>query len=47
MVDLDGLAALHPRSRFAVRAQPGQAELAGEAHIRGAIPEGHHLVEEG
>jgi hypothetical protein len=47
MVDLDALAALHPRARLAVRAQPGQADLAGEAHIRGAIAEGHHLVEEG
>jgi len=47
VVDLDALATFDPRARLTVRAQSGQADLAGEAHIRGAIPEGDHLVEEG
>jgi hypothetical protein len=47
MVDVDGLASFHPRAGLAVRAQTGQAHLAGEAHIRTGVTEGDDLVEQG
>jgi len=47
MLDLDGLAALHPRARLAVRAQAGGAQLPGEARICAGIPEREDLVVEG
>ena len=46
MVDLDRLSTLYPRARLAVRAQAGQADLAGEAHIRAAVTEDDDLVVE-
>ena len=46
VVDLDALPALDPGARLAVRAQAGQAQLAGEARIRAGVAEGHHLVEQ-
>jgi hypothetical protein len=47
MADLDRLAALHPRAALAMRAQPGEADLAGEAHVRGGVAEPDDLVEQG
>src|ERR1700733_10177547 len=47
VIYLGGLAALYSRASFAMWAKSGQANLASEGHIRRAISEGDHLVEEG
>jgi hypothetical protein len=47
MVDLDGLPAGDAGAGLAVRAQPGQAQLAGEAHVALRVAEDHDLVEQG
>ena len=44
--DVSGLAALHPRTRLAMGAQPGHTHLADEARIRTAVAEGDDLVEQ-
>jgi len=44
VVDLDRVAALHATARLAVRAEPGETDLAGEGRITLAITEGSHLV---
>ena len=46
MVDLDGLAALYPRTALTVRAQSRQADLTGEAHVRTGVAEPDDLVEQ-
>jgi hypothetical protein len=46
MVDLDGVAPLHAMAGLAVRAEPGQADLANEARIAERVAEPPDLVEE-
>jgi hypothetical protein len=46
MLDLHRLPATHPGARLTVRAQPGEAQLAGKARIGTAVSERHHLVEQ-
>ena len=44
MVDLDGVSALHPPTRLAVRAQTTDPDLADEARVAERVAEGDDLV---
>ena len=47
MVDLDGVSALHPPARLAVRAQAPEPDLAHEARVAERVAERDDLVIEG